>query len=127
MVKYLFSLRVKGSPEEYRYDLDLQPHEENTPEKAFTPQRQEDIRASLQNQSLCAIKDHHLQQIIKTWSEDIKEGFRSSNITLNLPLLSQANLEQLSEPGNQEIPALVTPDLSGIEPLLGMLPPLVFA
>ena len=126
MVKYKFSLKVTGSNEEYSYYLDLLPQQENNPEQVFTPQVRENLRINLQTQSLCAIKDHHLNQIIKTWVEDIKEGFRDSSKTLNLPLLIQSNIDQLQESGNQAIPAIITPNLLDIEPQLGMLPPLNF-
>jgi len=127
MVKYTFSLKVKGSDQEYTYHLDLLSHQENQPQQAFTAQVRENMRIDLQNKSLCAIKDHHLNQIIQTWIQDIKEGFRDSNITLNLPLLIESNIDQLYEPGNQQIPSVISPDLLDIEPQLGMLPPLNFA
>ncbi|CEJ45396.1 hypothetical protein [Umezakia ovalisporum] len=126
MVKYKFSLSVKGFEQEYTYILDLLPQEENNPEQVFNEQLREKLRIDMQNQSLCAIKDSHLNQIIKTWIQDIKEGFRNSNITLNLPLLIEANIEQLDEQGNQEIPTIITPNLLDIEPQLGMLPTLNF-
>ncbi|MDJ0676571.1 MAG: hypothetical protein QNJ36_14525 [Calothrix sp. MO_167.B42] len=127
MVKYIFSLKVKDSNDEYTYDLDLNPNQENNPEQIFTPEKRENIRIKLQNQSLCAIKDSHLNQIINTWIQDIKEGYRESTLTLNLRLLVESITENLNEPGNQENPTLVNPDLSDIEPQLGMLPPLNFS
>ena len=126
MVKYKFSLKIKGDVNEYSYVLDLNSTQEITPEKAFTPQIREDIRLNLQTQSLCAIKDSNLNYIIKTWIQDIKEGYRDSTLTLQLPLLAESGIDELGEAGNQEIPALVNPDLSGIEPMFGMLPPLNF-
>ncbi|MDJ0617949.1 MAG: hypothetical protein QNJ63_14595 [Calothrix sp. MO_192.B10] len=127
MVKYMFSLKVKDSNDEYTYDLDLNPNQENNPEQIFTPEKRENIRIKLQNQSLCAIKDSHLNQIINTWIQDIKEGYRESTLTLNLRLLVESITENLNEPGNQENPTLVNPDLSDMEPQLGMLPPLNFS
>lgn len=126
MVKYKFSLKVKDSKDEYPYDLDLTPNQENNPEQIFTPEKRENIRITLQNKSLCTIKDSHLNQIVNTWIQDIKEGYRESTLTLNLRLLIEST-ENLNEPGNQENPTLVNPDLSDIEPQLGMLPPLNFS
>ncbi|WP_066381230.1 MULTISPECIES: hypothetical protein [unclassified Anabaena] len=126
MVKYTFSLRVKGLDEQYMYSLDLNPTQENMPEQVFTSEIRENLRISLQNKSLCAIKDNHLYQIIQTWIEDIKEGYRDSSLTLNLPLLIESNIDKLNEPGFQELPAVISPDLFNIEPILGMLPPLNF-
>ncbi|BDA65955.1 hypothetical protein CAL7716_001210 [Calothrix sp. PCC 7716] len=127
MVQYRFSLKVQGgNNEDYSYFLDLNTNQENAPEQVFTPQIKENIRLNLQNQSLCAIKDNHLIQIINTWIQDIKEGYRDSSLTLNLPLLIEAGIDELNEQGNQELPTLVNPDLSDIEPMFGMLPPLNF-
>lgn len=127
MVQYKFSLKVKGgNNEEYSYFLDLNSNQENAPEQFFTPQVRENIRLNLQNQSLCAIKDNDLIQIVNTWIQDIKEGYRDSSLTLNLPLLIEAGIDELNEQGNQEPPTLLSPDLSDIEPMFGMLPPLNF-
>ncbi|RUT02393.1 hypothetical protein DSM106972_058710 [Dulcicalothrix desertica PCC 7102] len=127
MVKYSFYLKVKVSGDEHSYSLDLNSNQENAPEKVFTSEVRENIRLNLQNQSLCAIKDNHINQIVNTWIQDIKEGYRDSTLTLNLPLLIESGIEELNEQGNQEIPALVNPDLSDIEPTFGMLPPLIFS
>jgi hypothetical protein len=126
MVKYTFSLRIKGSDEQYIYSLDFNHTQENMPEQVFTPEIREHLRLSLQNKSLCAIKDNHLNQIIQTWIQDIKEGYRDSTLTLNLPLLIESNIDKLNEQGFQELPSVISPDLSNIEPQLGMLPPLNF-
>lgn len=126
MVKYAFSLKIKGSNEEHTYVLDLTPHQENMPEQVFTPQICEDIRINLQNKSSCTIKDTHLNKIITTWKKDIKEGYRDSTITLNLRLLIEDKIDELNEQGNQTISNVISPDLSDIEPKLGMLPPLNF-
>ncbi|NET73193.1 MAG: hypothetical protein F6K62_20345, partial [Sphaerospermopsis sp. SIO1G2] len=112
--------------DEYTYSLDLTPNQEDDPKTIFTPEIRENLRNKLQEKSLCAIRDHHLNQIIQTWLEDIQEGFRNSNITLKLPLLIEANLEKLNETGNQNLPTIITPNLSNIEPTLGKLPPLDF-
>ncbi|MEC4817049.1 MAG: hypothetical protein SAK29_27835 [Scytonema sp. PMC 1069.18] len=127
MVKYTFSLKVKGDNNEYSYDLDLTPQEENLPEQVFTPKVREHLRLHLQNKSLCAIKEFHLNQIVNTWVQDIKEGYRDSALTLQLPLLMESVIDELNEPGNQETPTVVSPDLSDIEPRFGMLPPLNFS
>ncbi|WP_242035432.1 hypothetical protein [Trichormus variabilis] len=97
------------------------------PQQVFSSQIREDIRLNLQNQTLCAIKDFHLNQIINTWIQDIKEGYRDSTLTLQLPLLIEAGIAQINEQGNQENPHVVNPDLSNIEPVWGMLPPLNFS
>ncbi|WP_260446999.1 hypothetical protein [Nostoc sp. 2RC] len=97
------------------------------PEQVFILSIREDIRLNLQNKSLCAIKDSHLNQIINTWIQDIKEGYRDSTLTLQLPLLIEAGIDQINEQGNQENPTIFNPDLSDIEPVFGMLPPLNFS
>ena len=124
MVIYKFFLKIKGTPNKYNYDVNLTSNQENNPELFFTPQEKEKLRISLQEKSLCAIKEKHLNQILNTWIEDIKEGYRSSSITLDLPLLIESDIEQLNEQGYQELPSLISPEISAIEPSFGMLPPL---
>ncbi|MFM5892418.1 MAG: hypothetical protein ACKOQS_29685 [Dolichospermum sp.] len=126
MVKYSFSLKLKGTYDEYTYALDLTYRQENFPEEIFTQEIRESLRTTLQNKSLCAIKEHHLNQIIQTWIQDIREGYRDSNLTLNLPLLIESSIEQLNESGNQDLPTVINPNLSEIEPIIGKFPPLNF-
>lgn len=127
MAKYTLIIRIKDSNDEIKYSLDLQPHHENTPEQFFNPGLREKIRADLQKQSSYRINDINITKIITTWIQDIKEGYRDSSISLNLPLLIQSNIENLNEPGNQELPALISPAISGVEPQIGALPPLIFS
>ena len=61
---------------------------------------------------------------MNTWIEDIKEGYRESSIVLDLPLLIESDIGQLNDQGYQEIPSLMSPEISEIEPSFGMLPPL---
>ncbi|TAE59108.1 MAG: hypothetical protein EAZ76_15055 [Nostocales cyanobacterium] len=126
MVKYSFSLNIKGTNDEYTYSIDLTPNQEDDPKTIFTYEIRENLRNTLQEKSLCAIKDNHLNQIIQTWLEDISEGFRNSHLTLKLPLLIESKLEKLHETGNQNLPTIITPNLSTIEPKIGKLPPLDF-
>lgn len=126
MVKYSFSLKLKGTYDEYTYALNLTYRQENFPEEIFTQEIRESLRTTLQNKSLCAIKEHHLNQIIQTWIQDIREGYRDSNLTLNLPLLIESSIEQLNESGNQDLPTVINPNLSEIEPIIGKFPPLNF-
>lgn len=129
MVKYTISLKLKGSqspPEGYPYSLDLTPQQENNPNQIFNSQIRENMKNNLQTQSSCKINDNHLNQMIKAWIEDIKEGYRSTTITLDLQPLMASQVDQLQEMGNQEIPALPPPEWSEISPFWGMPPPLSF-
>jgi hypothetical protein len=126
MVKYKISMKLRGTNDDYQHILDLQRNEESNPDIAFTSARREQIRESLQQQSACKVDDRALNHIVKTWKEDIEMGFRDSAITLDLPLLIESQINDINEPGNQEIPDLVSPNLSGIEPKFGVLPPLIF-
>lgn len=124
MVVYKFFLSLKNSPERYDYPLDLTAAQEDNPEAIFTTEIRQAIRKHFQERSSCAIKENHLNQIITTWIEDIREGYRESVLTLDLPLLSDSNVEKIQDQGNQELPSLFPPDLSAIEPIGGMFPPL---
>ena len=124
MVIYKFLLKIKDTQDQYDYAVNLTSNQENNPELFFTPKEKENLRISLQEKSLCAITEKHLNQILNTWIEDIKEGYRTSNLTLDLPLLIESDIEQLNEQGYQELPSLISPEISAIEPSFGMLPPL---
>jgi hypothetical protein len=126
MVKYTFSLKIKDSNEEYKYVRDLQPSQENNPEKFLNSEIREHIRDTLQRQSSCKIDDRTLNRILKTWGQDIKEGYRDSSLTLDLPSAVDSHILLLNDSGNQQIPDLFKPDLSSVEPKIGSLPPLIF-
>ena len=127
MVKYSITITNKKINHQYRYTIDLEQNHENHPTSFFTPIVSNQIRNELQSQNNCQINDMHLQIIIKTWIQDIKEGYRDSNIVLDLPVINNRKNQQLTEPGNQEIPSLIYPDLSDVEPKIGALPPLDFS
>ncbi|NET68580.1 MAG: hypothetical protein F6K63_30975 [Moorea sp. SIO1G6] len=126
MVNYTFILHIKEIEDEFRYAITLDKSQEDNPALFFTLSEREKLRNWFQEQSLCKINGHHLDKIIKTWIQDIEEGFRDSSITLDLPLMLESDISDLTESGNQEIPDPIYPDLSGIEPISGMLPPLNF-
>jgi len=124
MVRYTLSLIVKSSSQQIDYPLELSEEYEDNPEKFFTPQKRQHLRIYLQEKSSCAISEHDLNQIVKTWSEAIQEGYRQTRITLDLASPLETNVEKLQDNGNQELPPLFLPELTGIEPIFGMLPPL---
>lgn len=127
MTKYTLVLKIKDSQDEYKYALDLNSAQENNPEQIFKLEIRESIRNNLQKQSSCKISDSHLNRMVTNWIQDIKEGYRDSLIQLDLPSLLMANIANLQESGNQEIPALIEPNILDIEPCVGMLPPLIFS
>lgn len=127
MVIYNFYLKIKGNQDRYNYSLDFKPSQENNPEQVFTTEITESLRKTLQKKSSCAIKDKHLNRILTTWIQDIKEGYRESTLTLDLPLLIESEIDKLQELGNQQLPEMIEPDISEIEPQIGALPPLVFS
>ncbi len=124
MVQYTLELKVKTDNKNCKYSLDLRQDQEDNPEQIFNQEIRESLRLNLQNQSLCAVKNNHLDQIINYWIEDIAEGYRSTIIKLDLPLLIEDKLYQLNDQGNQKKPEILPPDLSIIEPSFGVLPPL---
>jgi len=117
---------VSGTNETYIYTLQLTPREEDYPEEAFTPSRCQQIQEQLEVESASKIDNSSLSRIVKTWVKDIREGFRESSITLDLPSLLESQIMDLHDDGNQEIPSLFPPDLSEIEPQYGAFPPLIF-
>jgi hypothetical protein len=124
MITYKFFLNLRDTPERYCFPLELTPVQEDNPEGIFTVSVRQAIQKKFQEDSSCAVRDNHLNQIINAWIEDIREGYRESSITLDLPLLIDCNIELIEETGNQELPSLFLPDLADIEPMMGVLPPL---
>ena len=129
MVQYLFELKLEDSnttQPSYSYSLDLNPLQEDNPSQIFTPEIRQSMRKTLQNKSSCRISDLNLNRIISAWIEDIREGYRRTQMALNLPLLIGDEINHLKEDGNRLLPELISPDLSNIEPQDGALPPLNF-
>jgi hypothetical protein len=124
MTKYQFSLQIKNSIDRSDYSIDINASQEDNPEAIFTPQVRESIRNQFQADTLCIIKDNQIQKIISRWIEDIREGYRETTLVLDLPLLIDYDLCKIQDSGNQEKPRLVEPELAGIEPTKGVLPPL---
>ena len=125
MVQYTLELHTQDSPPKgYTHSIDLTQPLEDNPEQYFTFEVRQTIQSYLQKESSYAIREHHLNQIIDTWIEDIQEGYRSTRITLDLPLLFETNVVHLQDKGHQDYPLLFPPDLQGIEPIEGMLPSL---
>ncbi|MGF1480057.1 MAG: hypothetical protein ACFB4I_11280 [Cyanophyceae cyanobacterium] len=126
MATYTLFLQLKDTEERYSYAFNLSTSQENQPKQIFTPEIRQKVQQSLQSQSACQISEANLNRLITAWLEDIGEGYRTTTVTLDLPLLIEANIKQLKEDGNQQLPEPVKPDLTGIEPQGGALPPLVF-
>lgn len=124
--QYTLKLKLKDTEEIYGYSLQLSSQQENNPQRIFAKDLQENIRESLQAESACRIDDYSLAKIIKTWLGDIREGYTDTTITLDLPSILEAEIENLCDNGNQTIPGLLYPNTLDIEPLLGILPPLNF-
>lgn len=128
MVKYSFNLKIKDNllHENLSYILDLTLIQENNPVEIFNYEIRQSMRKSLQTKSGCKISDHNLDLMINTWIQDIREGYRETYLTLVLPLLIEANIDQIHENGNQQLPEIFEPDIAEIEPQFGAFPPLIF-
>ena len=127
MITYEFFLYLKeNNSQACKYSLKFKPNEEDCPEKKFTPEIREAMRGKLQQETSSKINDITLTKMIETWIEDIKEGFRETTMTLDLPSLLTDGIELLQEQGYQNLPEIIPPDLTGIEPQFGCLPPLNF-
>lgn len=129
MVLYKMFLKTDNISQtyNYQYSLDLNLDQENNPDRIFTATTRQKIRLDLQNQSGCIISNQALERLIKTWTQDIREGYRDTYLTIDLPSLLLTELINLEEPGYQEIPLPIPPDLSLADPKVGMLPPLKFS
>ncbi|MEB3343006.1 hypothetical protein [Okeania sp.] len=126
MVQYSLNVTKKNTNQKYRYTVDLGQYYEDQPTIFFTPIVCNKIKNELEKQSNCKINEIQLQGIIKTWIEDIKEGYRDSSIMLDLPTVNYQNIHNLTDLENQTISSVIDSDLSDIEPKIGALPPLNF-
>jgi hypothetical protein len=128
MVQYLLTIKpVKNdSNQDLKYALDLNIHQENNPEIIFNLEIKKSMIKSLESNGTYKISLSKLEQIIKVWLKDICQGYRETTISVKLPLLIDSQINQVIEFGNQEIPDLIEPDLSSIEPQGGAFPPLNF-
>ena len=124
MVMYTIAVKSKEDNKLYNYSLDLNQNQEDNPPTIFTSEIITSMQRQLESQSLCKINSSQLQQIINAWIEDIREGYRNTQITLKIKSAREENLKLLQDRGNQELPNLIEPNLDGIEPTYGMLPPL---
>lgn len=150
MVKYTYKLFItaqKSSLFLSEYAIDLTEEEENNPHNKLWEERQR-IREALQQKTNIWLDDESLEIIIKTWTQDIKEGYRDTNLSLDLPIITQAvdylegssyqqphevilpninhDISELIPPYINKVPELVPPDIRDIEPTIGVLPPLDF-
>jgi hypothetical protein len=129
MVEYTLHLAIRNSEtnNSITHTLKLPPDLENNPDRLFDLPFSTKLRAVLQQKSNCAINNAQLDRIITTWREDIREGYRTTSLSLDLPPLEFENIHQLQDTGDRTIPPLFPPDLSEIEPQGGALPPLTFS
>lgn len=127
MVQYALILKLVDTQEEYRYTLELTRNQENKPEQIFTDEIKERMKTFFEKQSKCEVNQVNLKKMITRWQEDIAEGYKTTQISLNLPSIFISSLKQLQDEGNQEIPSLLPPDLTDIEPQGGALPDLIFS
>ncbi|MEB3827025.1 hypothetical protein [Phormidium sp. CCY1219] len=130
MVQYTLKLQTdpqSNGNDDVSHHLDLNTEEENQPERLFNrAEFREELRLILQQKTACSINDVHLEKIVKTWVEDIQEGYRSTRLTLDLPPIEFEKINRLQDPGERSIPDLFPPDFSQISPQGGAFPPLNF-
>jgi hypothetical protein len=124
MVKYTLIITNKEDNQNYSYSLQLNQNQEDNPELIFNEEIISSMKVQLENQSSAIINEYQLQQIINSWIEDIKEGYRLTPITIKLKSMLDEKIKLLTDSGNQEIPDFIEPDLENIEPIGGVLPPL---
>ena len=130
MVEYSLELIISNSnatANSFKYRVNLTPQEEDCPEQKFNSQFCQEVRRDLQQQSSCRINQANLNRIIGLWIKEIKEGYRETSITMDLPTLIGEDIESVSDTGNQQLPQLIAPSLSSIEPKIGELPKLNFS
>ncbi len=131
MVQYQLRLELENWQKPYIYKIDLNVQQENDPEKLFQQEIRQSLSKDLEGTISCQISPNKLEKILSRWIEDIKEGYRETTMNLELPSTQKEQdlkfREENYEIDDDNIPELVMPDLSGIEPQVGCLPPLDFS
>lgn len=129
MVNYTIQIKTDGQsqsqPIPHTIDVTT-PNLENNPDRLFDAAFREELRATLQHKTSCSINDINLEKIVRTWLEDIREGYRLTNLVLDLPPLEFEKIHQLQDDGDRSVPPLFPPDFSNIAPQGGALPSLTF-
>lgn len=134
--KYELQLQVKDAiNSDCLYHIELTENEEDDPEQLRQKIEGEksDIREKIQKQL-----DHKLvpprripievlDEIIKTWMENILEGQFLTILTREIPTISNEDLENITEDGPEdELPDFLPPDPQDIDVRLNLLLPLNF-
>lgn len=130
MIQYHLELTISNSNTDsstFQYTIHLTPQEENYPKQKFKPQFCQELRRDLQQETSCKINQANLKKIINLWIEDIKEGYRTTTISIDLQTSIVEDLKAIHDKGNQELPDFLSPNLSSIEPKKGELPNLNFS
>lgn len=127
MTSYKLILTYTDHAQPVQLNISLTKTQEDYPEMYFSHEAKENIRTTIQKQTACAVMDNHLNKIITSWIQDIKEGYPESKVKINLPSLLEVNFLKICDCGNQDIPDLFEPQPSDFEPLWGASPPLNFS
>ncbi|UJB68989.1 hypothetical protein HRE53_21575 [Acaryochloris sp. 'Moss Beach'] len=101
-------------------------YQEDNVDTIFSPEIRLSMCDALQKKSSCKISNEHLNSMIQTWKKDIREGYRTTTMTIELPSLLADQLRNLKDNGNQEKPKILQPNISTVKPKFGALPPLEF-
>ena len=95
MVKYTLTIINKEDNQNYSYSLQLNQNQEDNPELIFNQEIISSMKTQLENQSSAIINEYQLQQIINSWIEDIKEGYRLTPITIKLKSMLDEKIKLL--------------------------------
>jgi hypothetical protein len=133
-VTYSLFLTIRGISQVCKCEINLAKEEEcdATKLKQKLDQERESIGATLQQQAdrylqpPRRISSEFLDKLFKDWAREIGEGQFETMLTRDLPVMTNSDLDKLEENGYKEIPQFIPPDISDIEPIIGVLPPLDF-
>lgn len=127
MVTYTFILTLEDTKQTYEYSQKLSQKQENAPESLRNSEMMDNIRRFFEEESDRQLNQKNLEKILTAWINDIKEGYRTTSMTLQLPSLKDQKLRRFKDSGNQTLPQLIEPDTKQIHPHKGSFPPLTFS
>ena len=124
MVEYSLTLTLPDSSR-IKYAIDLSEPQEGSPDNFFTPRQKDIMKTQIRQEHKYLINDNQLNKIVLEWQEDIREGYRDTVLTVDLPSSEAELLKDFKDLGNQAIRELYKPDIGAIQPLQGKYPPII--
>lgn len=127
MPKYELNLNIKNKDDntnhKIEYSVNLTQIQEDYAHTVLVDSY-DTLRNKIQKEAGCFLNQIMFNKVMKSWGQDISEGYRLTVLSIELSAFAVGQLERLNESGNQEFPGLPELGAAVFSPQLGALPPL---